>query len=77
MGRVGTIDHFVLTSLDQLLLILKKYSFLQKKNILMRRSSVLRLLPLRQGFPAGWIAETHKTAPKRLTDGVNKIFFVY
>ncbi len=50
-GRISTVDLLVLTSLDQLLFILKLYfSFNTKQPILMRRSIVLSH-PLQLGFP--------------------------
>jgi hypothetical protein len=51
-GRVSTVDLLVLTSSDQLLLILKMYfSFFTKQPILIRRSTVLNL-PDQIGVPA-------------------------
>jgi hypothetical protein len=45
-GRLCTIDHLVLTSLDQLILILKiLFSFFTKQATLMRRSTSLSLPP--------------------------------
>jgi hypothetical protein len=50
-GRLSTVDLLVLTSLDQLLLILPiLFSFFTNKATLMRRSTVLSL-PLRLVFP--------------------------
>jgi hypothetical protein len=51
-GRISTVDLLVLTSLDQLIFILKiLFSFLQNKLILTRRSTVLSLPP-QLVFPA-------------------------
>ncbi len=45
-GRLSTVDLLVLTTLDQLLFILKKlFKFFTKQAILMRRSTVLSLPP--------------------------------
>jgi hypothetical protein len=53
MGRISTVDLLVLTSLDQVLFILKLYfSFFTKQPILMRRSTV-RILPRQLVFPEG------------------------
>ncbi len=52
--RISTIDLLVLTSLDQLLFILKLYiSIFTKQPILMRRSIVLSL-PLQEEIPGGY-----------------------
>ncbi len=49
-GRINTVDLLVLTSLDQLLFLLKLYFSIFKQPILMRRSTVLSL-PLQEEFP--------------------------
>jgi hypothetical protein len=43
--RLGTVDLLVLTSLDQLVFILKMFSFVTKQATLMRRSTVLSIPP--------------------------------
>ena len=51
-GRLSTVALFVITSLDQLLVILKTlFTFFPKQATLMRRSTV-QSLPLQLGFPA-------------------------
>jgi len=51
-GRLSAVDLLVLTSLDQLIFILKiLFSFLTKQATLMRRSTVL-ILPTQLVFPA-------------------------
>ncbi len=52
-GRLSTIDLLVLTSFDQLLVLLKiLFTYLTKQLTLMRRSTVLLSLPLQLEFPA-------------------------
>jgi len=51
MGRLSTVDLLALTSLDQLISILKiLFTFVAKQATLMRRSTVLSL-PLQLVFP--------------------------